>query len=218
MSSSPDYTPPKVWTWNKANGGQFANINRRSPGRRTTRICGAGRYPLQLYSMGTPNGVKVTVMLEELLVLGHTGAEYDACLIKIGDGDLFGSGFVTINPNSKIPALLDRSGPMPIRVFESGAILLYLAEKFGAFLPTDTGARAECLSWLLLTRCDYFNGYPAVALAPSLSRSEHPHLEGIQAERQPPTAGVVDRAIGKRSHFPYLRDRQGPPRPVRHVI
>ena len=138
--------------------------------------------------------------------------------LEIGDGDQFGSGFVTINPNSKIPALLDRSGPTPIRVFESGAILLYLAEKFGAFLPTDTGARAECLSWLLLTRCDYFNGYPAVALAPSLSRSEHPHLEGIQAERQPPTAGVVDRAIGKRSHFPYLRDRQGPPRPVRHVI
>jgi GSH-dependent disulfide-bond oxidoreductase len=148
MSSSPDYTPPKVWTWNKANGGQFANINRPISGPTHDKDLPTGRHPLQLYSLGTPNGVKVTVMLEELLALGHTGAEYDAWLIKIGDGDQFGSGFVTINPNSKIPALLDRSGPTPIRVFESGAILLYLAEKFGAFLPTDTGARTECLSWL----------------------------------------------------------------------
>lgn len=148
MSSSPDYTPPKVWSWNKANGGQFANINRPISGPTHDKDLPTGRHPLQLYSLGTPNGVKVTVMLEELLALGHTRAEYDAWLIKIGDGDQFGSGFVTINPNSKIPALLDRSGRTPIRVFESGAILLYLAEKFGAFLPTDTGARAECLSWL----------------------------------------------------------------------
>jgi GSH-dependent disulfide-bond oxidoreductase len=148
MSSSPDYTPPKVWTWNKANGGQFANINRPISGPTHDKDLPTGRHPLQLYSLGTPNGVKVTVMLEELLALGHAGAEYDAWLINIRDGDQFGSGFVTINPNSKIPALLDRSGPTPIRVFESGAILLYLAEKFGAFLPTDTAARSECLSWL----------------------------------------------------------------------
>ena len=143
-----DYTPPKVWTWNKANGGRFANINRPIAGPTHDKELPVGRHPLQLYSLATPNGVKVTVMLEELLALGHSGAEYDAWLIKIGDGDQFGSGFVAINPNSKIPALLDRSGPKPIRVFESGAILLHLAEKFGAFLPTEPAARAECLSWL----------------------------------------------------------------------
>jgi GST-like protein len=142
------YTPPKIWTWNKANGGQFANINRPIAGPTHDKVLPVGRHPLQLYSLATPNGVKVTVLLEELLALGHTGAEYDAWPIKIGDGDQFGSGFVAVNPNSKIPALLDRSGPEPIRVFESGAILLYLAEKFGAFLPTDAKTRAECLSWL----------------------------------------------------------------------
>ncbi|MGR8965210.1 glutathione-dependent disulfide-bond oxidoreductase (plasmid) [Rhizobium leguminosarum] len=148
MSGSPDYTPPKVWTWNKANGGQFASINRPISGPTHDKELPVGRHPLQLYSLGTPNGQKVTIMLEELLALGHEGAEYDAWLIKIGDGDQFGSGFVAVNPNSKIPALMDRSGPKPIRVFESGAILTYLAEKFGAFLPTEPATRAECLSWL----------------------------------------------------------------------
>ncbi|MDF0696553.1 glutathione-dependent disulfide-bond oxidoreductase [Rhizobium sp. MC63] len=148
MSGSSDYVPPKVWTWNKANGGQFANINRPIAGPTHEKELPIGRHPLQLYSLGTPNGQKVTIMLEELLALGHSGAEYDAWLIRIGDGDQFGSGFVKINPNSKIPALMDRSGDKPIRVFESGAILTYLAEKFGAFLPTEPSERAECLSWL----------------------------------------------------------------------
>jgi GST-like protein len=148
MSSTEDYVPPKVWTWNKASGGRFANINRPIAGATQEKELPVGKHPLQLYSLGTPNGVKVTVMLEELLALGHAGAEYDAWLIRIGEGDQFGSGFVAINPNSKIPALLDRSGPVPIRVFESGAILVHLAEKFGAFLPTEPAARAECLSWL----------------------------------------------------------------------
>jgi GST-like protein len=148
MTASTDYTPPKVWTWDKESGGRFAATNRPIAGPTHEKELPVGRHPLQLYSLGTPNGVKVTVMLEELLAAGHAGAEYDAWLIKIRDGDQFGSGFVAVNPNSKIPALLDRSGPKPIRVFESGAILLYLAEKFGAFLPTEPGARAECLSWL----------------------------------------------------------------------
>ncbi|PCK80173.1 glutathione-dependent disulfide-bond oxidoreductase [Rhizobium sophoriradicis] len=148
MSGSSDYVPPKVWTWNKANGGQFANINRPIAGPTHEKELPIGRHPLQLYSLGTPNGQKVTIMLEELLALGHSGAEYDAWLIRIGDGDQFGSGFVKVNPNSKIPALMDRSGEKPIRVFESGAILTYLAEKFGAFLPTEPSERAECLSWL----------------------------------------------------------------------
>jgi GSH-dependent disulfide-bond oxidoreductase len=148
MSDSPAYTPPAVWSWNKENGGKFANINRPIAGPTHEKELPVGRHPLQLYSLATPNGVKVTVMLEELLALGHAGAEYDAWLIRIGEGDQFGSGFVAVNPNSKIPALLDRSGPQPIRVFESGAILLYLAEKFGAFLPTAVERRAECLSWL----------------------------------------------------------------------
>ena len=146
--STADYEPPKVWTWNKDNGGRFANINRPISGPTHDKDLPVGQHPLQLYSLATPNGVKVTVMLEELLALGHSGAEYDAWLIRIGDGEQFGSGFVNVNPNSKIPALLDRSGAKPIRVFESGSILLYLAEKFGAFLPTEPGARAECLSWL----------------------------------------------------------------------
>jgi GST-like protein len=143
-----NYTPPKVWTWDKANGGQFASINRPIAGPTHDKELPVGRHPLQLYSLATPNGQKVTIMLEELLALGHSGAEYDAWLIKIGDGDQFGSGFVEVNPNSKIPALMDRSGPEPIRVFESGAILVYLAEKFGTFLPTDPAKRAECMSWL----------------------------------------------------------------------
>ncbi|MGY3465988.1 GST-like protein [Bradyrhizobium sp. LM6.11] len=148
MTDAPAYVPPKVWTWNKENGGQFASINRPIAGPTHDKELPVGRHPFQLYSLATPNGVKVTVMLEELLALGHKGAEYDAWLIKIGNGDQFGSGFVDINPNSKIPALMDRSGPEPIRVFESGSILLYLAEKFGAFLPKDIKSRTEAMSWL----------------------------------------------------------------------
>jgi GSH-dependent disulfide-bond oxidoreductase len=148
MADSTEYTPPKVWTWNQPSGGAFASINRPIAGPTYEKELPVGRHPLQLYSLGTPNGVKVTIMLEELLALGHAGAEYDAWLIKIGDGDQFGSGFVAVNPNSKIPALLDRSGPQPIRVFESGSILLYLAEKFGEFLPKDIPARTEALNWL----------------------------------------------------------------------
>jgi GSH-dependent disulfide-bond oxidoreductase len=148
MADSHDYTPPKVWTWTKPNGGTFASTNRPIAGPTHEKELPVGRHPLQLYSQGTPNGVKVTIMLEELLALGHAGAEYDAWLIKIGDGDQFGSGFVSVNPNSKIPALLDRSGPTPIRVFESGSILLYLAEKFDVLLPKDLAARTETLNWL----------------------------------------------------------------------
>ena len=148
MTDPTPYTPPAVWTWNKDSGGRFAAINRPVAGATHERELPVGRHPLQLYSLGTPNGVKVTVMLEELLALGHGGAEYDAWLVNINEGAQFGSGFVAVNPNSKIPALLDRSGPQPVRVFESGAILLYLAEKFDAFLPHDISRRAECLSWL----------------------------------------------------------------------
>ena len=148
MNESSSYTPPLVWSWNKGNGGRFANINRPTAGPTHEKDLPVGRHPLQLYSLATPNGVKVTVMLEELLALGHSGADYDAWLIRINEGDQFGSGFVAANPNSKIPVLVDRSGPTPVRVFESGAILLYLAEKFGAFVPARSDRRAECLSWL----------------------------------------------------------------------
>jgi len=143
-----EYIPPKVWTWQKANGGQFANINRPVAGATHEQELPLGRHPLQLYSLATPNGVKVTVMLEELLALGHASAEYDAWMIRIGDGDQFSSGFVQANPNSKIPVLVDHSGATPLRVFESGTILLHLAEKFGALLPKDLAGRTECLSWL----------------------------------------------------------------------
>ena len=148
MDNSSYYTPPKIWSANKENGGRFASINRPTAGATHEKELPVGRHPLQLYSLGTPNGVKVTVMLEELLAAGYSGAEYDAWLIRINEGDQFGSGFVSVNPNSKIPALVDRSAATPIRVFESGAILIYLAEKFGAFLPADAAKRAECLSWL----------------------------------------------------------------------
>jgi GSH-dependent disulfide-bond oxidoreductase len=148
MSSSSEYTPPKVWTWNKPSGGHFANINRPVAGATHDKELPVGRHPLQLYSLATPNGQKVTIMLEELLALGKKGAEYDAWLIKINEGQQFGSGFVAANPNSKIPAMVDHSGSKPIRIFESGAILFYLAEKFGAFLPIEASARAECMSWL----------------------------------------------------------------------
>ncbi len=142
------YTPPDIWTWTQGGEGRFAATNRPIAGPTHEKALPVGRHPLQLYSLGTPNGVKVTIMLEELLALGHSGAEYDAWLVRINTGDQFGSGFVAANPNSKIPALVDRSGDKPVRVFESGAILLYLAEKFGAFLPTDHATRTECLSWL----------------------------------------------------------------------
>ncbi|RXD07446.1 glutathione-dependent disulfide-bond oxidoreductase [Sphingomonas sp. UV9] len=148
MNEMAEYTPPRVWAWDKSSGGRFSSINRPIAGATHDKELPVGNHPLQLYSLATPNGVKVTVMLEELLAAGHTGAEYDAWLIKIMDGDQFGSGFVDANPNSKIPALVDRSGAEPIRVFESGSILVYLAEKFGAFLPTDVAKRAEVLSWL----------------------------------------------------------------------
>ncbi len=148
MSTESSYEPPKVWKWEKESGGQFASINRPIAGATHEKELPVGKHPLQLYSLATPNGVKATVMLEELLAAGHTGAEYDAWLIRITDGDQFGSGFVAVNPNSKIPALMDHSTTPPTRVFESGSILLYLAEKFGAFLPTDPAKRTECLSWL----------------------------------------------------------------------
>ncbi len=143
------YVPPQVWTWDAPSGGQFANINRPTSGATHDRELPVGKHPFQLYSMGTPNGVKVTIMLEELLAAGHAGAEYDAWLIKIGDGDQFGSGFVAINPNSKIPAMMDYSVDPPVRLFESGSMLFYLAEKFGAFLPTETHKRAETINWLM---------------------------------------------------------------------
>ncbi len=148
MADAPPYTPPKIWTWDKESGGRFANINRPISGATHEKDLPVGKHPFQLYSLATPNGVKVTVLFEELLELGHTGADYDAWLINIGEGQQFGSGFVAINPNSKIPALLDRSGPTPIRIFESGAILMHLAEKFGALLPAEPAKRAETLSWL----------------------------------------------------------------------
>src|ERR1700753_2315009 len=150
MTDTPQYTPPDVWVWEKNDSPnwRYSNTNRPIAGSTHDKELPVGKHPLQLYSLGTPNGVKVTIMLEELLALGHSGAEYDAWLIKIGEGDQFGSGLVAITPNSKIPPLVDRSGPKPIRVFETGAILVYLAEKFGAFLPTEAAARAECMSWL----------------------------------------------------------------------
>ncbi|KXU87990.1 glutathione-dependent disulfide-bond oxidoreductase [Caballeronia megalochromosomata] len=176
MSALPEYVPPSVWTWTKESGGRFASINRPISGPTHEKALPVGRHPLQLYSLATPNGVKVTVMLEELLALGHRGAEYDAWLIRIGEGDQFGSGFVEANPNSKIPALVDRSGATPVRVFESGAILLYLAEKFGAFLPTDPAKRAECLSWLFwqMGSAPYLGGGFGHFYAYAPSKMEYP--------------------------------------------
>ena len=175
MTEPSVYSPPTVWAWNKPSGGTFAGINRPIAGPTHERALPVGRHPLQLYSLATPNGVKVTVMLEELLALGHAGAEYDAWLINIRDGDQFGSGFVEINPNSKIPALMDRSGPQPVRVFESGAILLYLADKFGEFLPTGA-ARAECLSWLFwqMGSAPYLGGGFGHFYAYAPFKMEHP--------------------------------------------
>ena len=197
MAASSDYTPPKVWTWDKESGGRFANINRPIAGPTHEKELPVGRHSLQLYSLGTPNGVKVTVMLEELLAAGHTGAEYDAWLIKIREGEQFGSGFVAVNPNSKIPALLDRSGPKPIRVFESGAILLHLAEKFGAFLPKEGGARAECLSWLFwqMGSAPYLGGGFGHFYAYAPSKMEYPiDRFAMEVKRQ---LDVLDRRLAE---------------------
>ena len=201
MTDTPDYTPPTVWVWNKQNGGRFANINRPISGPTHEKELPVGRHPLQLYSLGTPNGVKVTIMLEELLALGHGGAEYDAWLIRIGEGDQFGSGFVAVNPNSKIPALMDRSGPKPIRVFETGSILMYLAEKFGEFLPTERAARAECLSWLFwqMGSAPYLGGgfghfyaYAPVKIEYAIDRF------AMEAKRQ---LDVLDRRLGESEYI-----------------
>lgn len=202
MTDSTDYTPPKVWTWNKASGGRFASINRPVAGATHEQALPVGRHPLQLYSMGTPNGVKVTVMLEELLALGHAGAEYDAWLIRIGEGDQFGSGFVAANPNSKIPALVDRSGPEPVRVFESGAILMYLSEKFGgAFLPAGGAERAEALSWLFwqMGSAPFLGGGFGHFYAYAPTKQEYPiDRYAMEVKRQ---LDVLDRRLAE---SPYL--------------
>jgi len=198
MADAAAYVPPKVWTWNKESGGRFAAINRPIAGPTHEKDLPVGRHPLQLYSLGTPNGVKVTVMLEELLALGHAGAEYDAWLINIGAGDQFSSGFVAVNPNSKIPALLDRSGPTPVRVFESGAILLYLAEKFGgAFLPAAQPARAECQSWLmwLMGAAPFLGGGFGHFYAYAPEKWEYPiDRYAMEVKRQ---LDVLDRRLGE---------------------
>src|SRR5437667_1068580 len=204
MTDTPEYTPPKVWSWNKGNtttNGRFANINRPTSGATHEKELPVGRHPLQLYSLGTPNGVKVTIMLEELLALGHKGAEYDAWLIRIHEGEQFGSGFVAANPNSKIPALVDRSGPKPIRLFESGAILMWLAEKFGAFLPKAGEARAECLSWLFwqMGSAPYLGGGFGHFYAYAPTKIEYAiDRFAMETKRQ---LDVLDRRLGE---SPYL--------------
>ena len=205
MTDTSPYVPPAVWTWNKENGGRFAAINRPIAGPTHDKELPVGRHPLQLYSMGTPNGVKVTVMLEELLALGHAGAEYDAWLIRISNGDQFGSGFVEANPNSKIPALVDRSGLRPIRVFESGAILTYLAEKFGALLPTEAAQRAECLSWLFwqMGSAPYLGGGFGHFYAYAPSKMEYPiDRFAMEVKRQ---LDVLNRRLAE---SPYLAGDQ----------
>jgi GST-like protein len=201
MTEKITYTPPKVWTWEQPNGGQFANINRPIAGPTSEKALPVGKHPLQLYSMATPNGVKVTVMLEELLALGHQGAEYDAWLIRIGDGDQFTSGFVDINPNSKIPALLDRSTETPTRVFESGSILLYLADKFDALLPKAPAARAEVMSWLFwqMGSAPYLGGGFGHFYAYAPEKFEYPiNRFAMEVKRQ---LDVLDRALADR---PYI--------------
>ena len=198
MNDAGAYTPPKVWTWDAPNGGQFENINRPTAGAQHDKALPVGRHPLQLYSLATPNGVKVTVMLEELLAAGHDGAEYDAWVIRIRDGDQFGSGFVEINPNSKIPALVDRSTPRPTRVFESGAILLYLADKFGAFVPQDPSERAECLSWLFwqMGSAPYLGGGFGHFFAYAPAKMEYPiNRYAMEVKRQ---LDVLDRNLADR--------------------
>ena len=197
MTNTTDYVPPKVWVWNKPNGGKFESINRPTSGAQREKALPVGKHPLQLYSLATPNGQKVTIMLEELLALGHKGAEYDAWLIKISEGEQFGSGFVEVNPNSKIPALMDRSGPKPIRVFESGAILTYLAEKFGALLPTAPAARAECLSWLFwqMGSAPYLGGGFGHFYAYAPSKMEYPiDRFAMEVKRQ---LDVLDKQLAK---------------------
>ena len=199
--TSDDYTPPQVWTWNKPNGGRFASINRPIAGPTQDKELPVGRHPMQLYSLGTPNGQKVTIMLEELLALGHAGAEYDAWPIRIGEGEQFGSGFVAVNPNSKIPALVDRSGPEPIRVFESGAMLLYLAEKFGALLPKAGAQHAECLSWLFwqMGSAPYLGGGFGHFYAYAPTKIEYAiDRFAMETKRQ---LDVLDRRLGE---SPYL--------------
>ncbi|GCL61285.1 glutathione-dependent disulfide-bond oxidoreductase [Pseudaquabacterium pictum] len=201
MTDATAYVPPKVWVWNKANGGQFANINRPVAGPTHDKDLPVGRHPLQLYSLATPNGVKATVMLEELLALGHSGAEYDAWLIRINEGHQFGSGFVAANPNSKIPVLVDRSGPQPIRVFESGAILLHLAEKFGAFLPTTQPARAECLAWLFwqMGSAPYLGGGFGHFYAYAPTKMEYPiDRFAMETKRQ---LDVLDRRLAESAYL-----------------
>lgn len=198
MTGTPPYTPPKVWTWDKESGGRFASINRPIAGATHEKVLPRGRHPLQLYSLGTPNGIKVTILLEELLALGHAGAEYDAWLINIGQGDQFGSGFVEINPNSKIPALLDTSTAPPTRVFESGAILVYLAEKFDAFLPRAGAARAECLSWLFwqMGSAPYLGGGFGHFYAYAPEKWEYPiNRFAMEVKRQ---LDVLDRNLAER--------------------
>ena len=200
MNDSNAYTPPKVWTWHKANGGQFSNINRPVSGATFDQDLPVGRHPMQLYSLATPNGVKVTVMLEELLALGHSGAEYDAWLIRIGEGQQFGSGFVAANPNSKIPALVDRSGPQPVRVFESGAILLHLAEKFGVLLPSGA-ARAEALSWLFwqMGSAPYLGGGFGHFYAYAPSKMEYPiDRFAMEVKRQ---LDVLDQRLARNNYL-----------------
>ena len=201
MTNTTDYVPPKVWVWNKPNGGKFENINRPISGAAHEKALPVGKHPLQLYSLATPNGQKVTIMLEELLALGHKGAEYDAWLIRIGEGEQFGSGFVEVNPNSKIPALMDRSGPKPVRVFESGAILTYLAEKFGAFLPTEPAARAECLSWLFwqMGSAPYLGGGFGHFYAYAPTKMEYPiDRFAMEVKRQ---LDVLDKQLAKRRYI-----------------
>jgi GST-like protein len=202
MADDAAYTPPKVWTWDTESGGRFANINRPIAGPTHEKALPVGKHPFQLYSLATPNGVKVTVMFEELLAAGHKGAEYDAWLINIGNGDQFGSGFVEVNPNSKIPALMDRSGPKPIRVFESGAILIHLAEKFGsAFLPTEQPARAECLSWLmwLMGSAPFLGGGFGHFYAYAPSKMEYPiNRYAMEVKRQ---LDVLDRRLGEAEYL-----------------
>ena len=193
-----EYTPPEVWTWDQASGGRFASINRPIAGPTHDKVLPVGEHPFQLYSLGTPNGVKVTIMFEELLAAGHKGAEYDAWLINIGEGDQFGSGFVDINPNSKIPALLDRSGPEPVRVFESASILLHLAEKFGAFLPASGPARTEVMNWLFwqMGSAPYLGGGFGHFYAYAPTKMEYPiNRFAMEVKRQ---LDVLDRNLATR--------------------
>lgn len=201
MTETTAYEPPKVWTWDNENGGAFSSINRPIAGPTHEKDLPVGKHPLQLYSLATPNGVKVTVLLEELLAAGHSGAEYDAWLIKIGDGEQFSSGFVDVNPNSKIPALMDHSTETPTRVFESGAILLYLAEKFGAFLPKSSADRAECLSWLFwqMGSAPYLGGGFGHFYSYAPEKWEYPiNRYAMEVKRQ---MDVLDRRLGETEYL-----------------